>query len=190
MTTMIVELYEALRAAGAPEDKAQAAAKALADHERRLRPRRYRTRRHPCRDQAVRAEVKAVEGQVIMVKWITGATFAFSSTIRTATSSRSTRLRPDANGLLPLPLVPVPATFPEAIWGRYTGLESSSAGCSRAWRRPDPRLSIEDLQRTAFARLTEVPEPIGRMPGRCQANHWLHRRNFAPSISSGSRQKR
>ena len=36
MTTMIAESYEALKAAGAPEDKAQAAAKALADHERRF----------------------------------------------------------------------------------------------------------------------------------------------------------
>ena len=69
MTAMIVELYEALRAAGAPEDKAQAAAKAMADHERRFD--------HVDTELAtIRGEIKALEGQVIMVKWITGATFA------------------------------------------------------------------------------------------------------------------
>jgi hypothetical protein len=69
MTTMIVELYEALRAAGAPEDKAQAAARALADHERRFD--------HVDTELAtIRGEIKALEGQVVMVKWITGATFA------------------------------------------------------------------------------------------------------------------
>ena len=69
MTTMIVELYEALRAAGAPEDKAQAAARALADHERRFD--------HVDAELAtIRGEIKALEGQVVIVKWITGATFA------------------------------------------------------------------------------------------------------------------
>ena len=62
MTTMIVELYEALKAAGAPEDKAQAAAKALADHDRRF-------------DQ-IDGELAALEARLTMVKWITGATFA------------------------------------------------------------------------------------------------------------------
>jgi hypothetical protein len=69
MTTMIAELYEALKAAGAPEDKAQAAAKALADHERRFD--------HVDTELAtVRGEIKALEGPIIIVKWITGATFA------------------------------------------------------------------------------------------------------------------
>ena len=69
MTTMIVELYEALRSAGAPEDKAQAAARAMADHERRFD--------HVDTELAtIRGEVKALEGQVVIVKWITGATFA------------------------------------------------------------------------------------------------------------------
>ena len=62
MTTMIAELYEALKAAGAPEDKAQAAAKALADHERRF--------------DNIDGKLAALEAQVTMVKWITGATFA------------------------------------------------------------------------------------------------------------------
>lgn len=62
MTTMIVELYEALKSAGAPEDKAQAAAKALADYDRRF-------------DQ-IDGKPSALEAQVTMVKWMTGATFA------------------------------------------------------------------------------------------------------------------
>jgi hypothetical protein len=69
MTTMIIELYEALRAAGAPEDKAQAAARALAEHDRRFD--------HVDGELAtIRGELKALEGQVVMVEWITGATFA------------------------------------------------------------------------------------------------------------------
>ena len=62
MTTMIAELYEALKAAAAAEDKAQAAARALADHERRF--------------DSIDGKVAALEAQVTMVKWITGATFA------------------------------------------------------------------------------------------------------------------
>lgn len=69
MTAMIVELYEALRAVGAPEDKAQAAARALADPERRFD--------HVDTELAtIRGEIKALEGQVVVVEWITGATFA------------------------------------------------------------------------------------------------------------------
>jgi hypothetical protein len=67
MTTMIVELYEALRAAGAPEDKAQAAARA--DHERRL--------------DHVGTELATLRGRDRSVgrpgrhrTWITGTTFA------------------------------------------------------------------------------------------------------------------
>jgi hypothetical protein len=76
MTTMIVELYDALRAAGAPDDKAQAAAKALAEHDRRFGNIETELAGIHAEIKAVRAEVKAVEGQVTMVKWRTGATFA------------------------------------------------------------------------------------------------------------------
>jgi hypothetical protein len=76
MTTMIVELYEALRAAGAPEDKAQAAAKALAEHDRRFGSIETELAGIHAEIKAVRAEVKVVEGQVTMVKWVAGATFA------------------------------------------------------------------------------------------------------------------
>ena len=66
---MIVELSEALRAAGAPEDKAQAAARALADHDRRWD--------HVHADlAAIPGRLKTLQGQVVMVKWIMGATFA------------------------------------------------------------------------------------------------------------------
>jgi hypothetical protein len=69
MPAMIVELYEALRAAGASEEKAQAAAKALTDHERRFD--------HVDTELAtIRGEIRAVDGQIVIVKWITGATFA------------------------------------------------------------------------------------------------------------------
>jgi hypothetical protein len=55
-----------LRTAGAPEDKAQAAARAMADHERRFD--------HVDTELAtIRGEVKALEGQIVIVKWITGA---------------------------------------------------------------------------------------------------------------------
>jgi hypothetical protein len=69
MTTMIVEVYEALRAAGAPEDRAQAAARALADHERPFD-------RADTELATIRGEIGALEGQLVIVKWITGATFA------------------------------------------------------------------------------------------------------------------
>jgi hypothetical protein len=75
MTTMI-ELYDALKAAGAPEDKAQAAAKALAEHDRRFGSIEAALAGIHAEIKAVLAEVKAVEGQVTMVKWVTGATFA------------------------------------------------------------------------------------------------------------------
>jgi len=69
MTTMIVELHAALRAAGAPEDKEQAAVRALVDHDRRFD--------HVDTELAtIRGENEALEGHVVMVKWITGATFA------------------------------------------------------------------------------------------------------------------
>jgi AMMECR1 domain-containing protein len=84
MTTMIVELYEALRAAGAPEDKAQAAAKA-AEHDRRFGSIETELAGIHAEIKAVRAEVKVVEGQVTMVKWVAGATFAgvLALTLRT-----------------------------------------------------------------------------------------------------------
>jgi hypothetical protein len=72
MTAMIVELYEALRAAGAPEERAQAAAKAMADQGRRFD--------HVDTElPTIRGEIKALEGQIDIVKWITGARSPASS---------------------------------------------------------------------------------------------------------------
>jgi hypothetical protein len=61
ITTMIVELYDALRAAGAPEDKAQAAAKALAEHDRRFGSIEKELAGIHAEIKAVRADVKAVK---------------------------------------------------------------------------------------------------------------------------------
>ena len=52
MATMIAELYDALRDAGASEDKAQAAAKAIADSERRF---------------------SKIEADLLILKWMVGA---------------------------------------------------------------------------------------------------------------------
>lgn len=58
MIAMIVELYEALRAA-----------RALAEHDRRFD--------HVDTELAtIRGEIRSLEGQVVMVEGITGATFA------------------------------------------------------------------------------------------------------------------
>jgi hypothetical protein len=65
MMTMIAQLYEALKAAGAPEDKAQAAGKALDDHERRF--------------DRIDGKLAALEAQVTMVKWITARRLPESS---------------------------------------------------------------------------------------------------------------
>ena len=51
MTTMLAELYDALLAAGAPEDKARAAAKAVADYDARF---------------------SKIEADLLVLKWMTG----------------------------------------------------------------------------------------------------------------------
>lgn len=55
MTTMIAEVYDAFLAAGTPEDKARAAARAIADYESRF------TR---------------IEADLLLLKWMTGAIIA------------------------------------------------------------------------------------------------------------------
>jgi hypothetical protein len=60
---MIVELYEALKAAGAPDDKAQAAAKVLANTDDRFN-------RVDSDLGAVRVELATVKAELAMVKWI------------------------------------------------------------------------------------------------------------------------
>jgi hypothetical protein len=57
MTTMLVELYDALREAGASEEKARAAAKAIADHDSRF---------------------KKIEADLLVLKWMEGAVLRVS----------------------------------------------------------------------------------------------------------------
>jgi hypothetical protein len=85
MATMIVELYEALKAAGAPEDKAQAAAKVLANTDERFDRVDAKLGALDARLATVQAELVAklarleaefgikhakVEAELGMVKWI------------------------------------------------------------------------------------------------------------------------
>lgn len=60
---MIVELYEALKAAGAPEDKAQAAAKALANTDDRFD-------RVDAKLATFEVKLATVEAELGTVKWI------------------------------------------------------------------------------------------------------------------------
>ncbi len=56
MSTMIVEVYEALKAAGAPEDKAQAAATVLAHADNRF--------------DKIDAEIAVMKAELAFVKWL------------------------------------------------------------------------------------------------------------------------
>jgi len=56
---MITELYDALRAAGAPEEKARAAAQALSEE-----------------SLATKADIARLERELLVVKWMTGGIVA------------------------------------------------------------------------------------------------------------------
>lgn len=60
MTTMIAEVYDAFKSAGADEDKALAAATAIADYQR---------------------DIAELRGDVKPIKWIVGFNLAFSVTM-------------------------------------------------------------------------------------------------------------
>jgi hypothetical protein len=60
MATMIAEIYDALRDAGASDDKARAAATALAEHDTRL---------------------SKIEADLNLVKWMVGFNVAMSAAI-------------------------------------------------------------------------------------------------------------
>lgn len=60
MSTMITELYDALRDAGASEEKAKAAAKAMADYDSRF---------------------NKVDAELLVIKWMVGACLALSGTV-------------------------------------------------------------------------------------------------------------
>ncbi len=57
MTTMIVEVYDAFKSAGAEDDKALAAATAIADYQR---------------------DIADLRGDVRLIKWMVGFNLAFS----------------------------------------------------------------------------------------------------------------
>ncbi len=67
MATMIVELYDALKAAGAPEEKAQAAAKALANTDDRFDRLELKL---GALDAKFSVELATVKAELGMVKWI------------------------------------------------------------------------------------------------------------------------
>lgn len=60
MSTMIYEVYDALKSAGAPEDKAKAAAEALGNYENRF---------------------NKIEAELTLLKWMAGANIALTATV-------------------------------------------------------------------------------------------------------------
>ncbi len=58
MSTRFVEVYEAFKAANIPDEKAQAAAKALADYENRF--------------NKVDANLEGIKAEINILKWILG----------------------------------------------------------------------------------------------------------------------
>ena len=60
MTTMIAEVYDAFKSAGAEDDKARAAATAIADYQR---------------------DIADLKGDMKLIKWIVGFNLAFAVTI-------------------------------------------------------------------------------------------------------------
>jgi hypothetical protein len=70
MATMIVELYEALKAAGAPDDKAQAAAKVMAYSDERFASVDAKLAAVDARMGTMQVELVTVKAELAMVKWI------------------------------------------------------------------------------------------------------------------------
>ncbi len=62
MSTMIFEVYDALKEAGASEEKASAAAKAIADYEGRF--------------NNIDADLKVIKAELKLVKWVSGIVLA------------------------------------------------------------------------------------------------------------------
>jgi len=60
MTTMVYEIYDALKDAGASDEKAQKAAEAVADHDLRF---------------------SKLDGEMILLKWMIGFNLAFTCAI-------------------------------------------------------------------------------------------------------------
>ena len=62
MTTMIAEVYDALKSAGADEEKARAAAEAIATHQRDT--------------TELRTEFSDIRGELKLLKWMLGLVLA------------------------------------------------------------------------------------------------------------------
>jgi hypothetical protein len=62
MSTMITEVYDAFIAAGAPEEKAKAAARALADYDSRF--------------NRVDQELTLIKAEIVVLKWMLGFVLA------------------------------------------------------------------------------------------------------------------
>ena len=59
MSMMVIELYDALKAAGAPDDQARAAARAMSEE-----------------SLATKADIARLERDLLVLKWMTGAIVA------------------------------------------------------------------------------------------------------------------
>ncbi len=67
MSTLIVEVYDAFKAAGAPDDKASAAAKAIADYDNRF--------------NKLESEFGTIKGELSALKMMVGITIALNMAI-------------------------------------------------------------------------------------------------------------
>ena len=67
MSTMIIEVYDALKSAGASEEKATAAAKAIADYDNRF--------------NKVESELGTIKGELSALKMMVGITIALNMAI-------------------------------------------------------------------------------------------------------------
>jgi hypothetical protein len=84
MTTLIAELYDALLAAGSPDDKARKAAEAMAGFDA-YEPRFVRVEADIAelkRDVAeIKRDVAALKGDNLLIKWMLGFVLAFQIAI-------------------------------------------------------------------------------------------------------------
>ncbi|TAJ78933.1 MAG: integrase [Gallionellaceae bacterium] len=67
MSTMIIEVYDAFKSAGAPEEKAQAAAKAIADYDNRF--------------NKIEADLGGIKGELSALKMMVGIVIALNMAI-------------------------------------------------------------------------------------------------------------
>ena len=78
MTVMVAEAYDALRSAGADDDKARRAAEAVADSRTELRTIEsgLKSEMH-----GIRLEMQGIRGEIAMLKWMNGGLLAVAIAI-------------------------------------------------------------------------------------------------------------